>query len=124
MVVVALKGLSFIIGIAIIGVFFYIITLQKINHVGILKAIGASNYYVFKDLVVQICFLSLIGITIGTVLAYCACQVIPPMISLSLSAGSMLSNVIGVFVMSFLGALFSLRHIVKVDPNIALNQPY
>lgn len=122
MVVFALKGLSFAIGTIIVGIFFYILTLQKISQIGMLKAIGASSGYIFRDLIVQVVFLTLVGVAIGIVLSYSACKAIPPVISLSLNAQEIIPNTIGILAMSCFGALFSLRHIIKVDAGIAINQ--
>jgi len=122
MVVVALEALAFIIGTVIVGIFFYILTLQKISQVGMLKAIGASSFYIFKDLVTQVCILTLFGLVLGTCLAYAASFAIPPTIVMDFTVSGIAPMLIGVFVMSFVGSLFSLRHIIKIDAIIAIGQ--
>jgi len=122
MVVNALKGLSVIIGAVIVGIFFYILTLQKIGQVGMVKALGASSGYVFRELVFQVGLLTLIAIAVGTALAYAAGQMVPPEISMSLGADGVILSTLSVLAMSFLGALFSVRRIIKIDPIIALGR--
>ncbi len=122
MVVVALEALAFIIGTVIVGIFFYILTLQKISQVGMLKAIGASSFYVFKDLVTQVLILTAFGMILGTGLAYLLSLVIPSTIAMNFSLSEIAPMLAGVFVMSFVGTLFSLRHIIKIDAIVAIGQ--
>lgn len=122
MVVVALEALAFIIGTVIVGIFFYILTLQKISQVGMLKAIGASSFYVFKDLVTQVLILTVVGMFLGTGLAYLLSLVIPSTIAMNFSLLGIAPMLAGVFAMSFVGTLFSLRHIIKIDAIIAIGQ--
>jgi putative ABC transport system permease protein len=50
----------------LIGVFFYVITLQKTQQLGVLKVIGTKNSYLAYDLVVQAVFLSVVALLVGT----------------------------------------------------------
>ena len=47
--VTALRWFGYIIGALVIGVFFYVLTIQKVPQIGVLKAIGASDVYVFSS---------------------------------------------------------------------------
>lgn len=122
LVIIALEGLSLVIGAVVVGIFFYILTLQKLSQIGMLKALGASTGYIFKDLVIQVSFLTLVAIIIGTILAYSAALTMPPTLALTFDIKGVLLSSISIFAMSFLGALFSLRHIVKIDAGIAIGQ--
>ena len=61
----AIQGFALVIGATVIGVFFYVLTLQKMGQVGILKAIGASSWFVFRQLFVQVVLISAIGMTVA-----------------------------------------------------------
>ena len=50
---------------AVLGVFFYILTLQKLQQFGVLKAIGMSMKQITMIQLSQISILSIIGVSIG-----------------------------------------------------------
>src|SRR5690606_6065406 len=66
----ALQAFGFIIGALVIGVFFYVLTLQKVAQHGVLKAIGASSTYIFRQLVLQVLIVSVIGVALSIPLAW------------------------------------------------------
>lgn len=122
MVVKALQVFSFAIGIAVIGIFFYIITIQKTPQIGALKAMGASDFYILNELFIQATLLTLFGAVIGILLAVFSIRMIPPAISMHLNVNGLVFSAAGVYLMSLAGTLFSARHIFKIDPGIALGQ--
>ena len=108
---------SFLIVIAalLIGVFFYVITLQKTHQLGVLKAIGTKNSYLVKALVIQAVFVSGIALVIGIGLVLAVQTVLPASMPFLLTATT-IAKFSGVFiVISILGTLFSLYHVLKVD---------
>jgi len=62
---------------------------QKIKEVGVLKAIGASNFRIGFQFVLETFFMSILGTLIGAILTFPLAQRIS---SLLFSAGSMISN--------------------------------
>ncbi|MEJ7264870.1 FtsX-like permease family protein, partial [Staphylococcus epidermidis] len=60
--------LLFIISATVIGIFLYVITLQKTNLFGVLKAQGFTNGYLAKVVLAQTFMISLIGTLIGLAL--------------------------------------------------------
>lgn len=123
MVVQMLQGFSFIIGVAIIGVFFYILTMQKTSQLGAIKAMGASNSYILKELITQSTIITIIGALGGVVLAELAIKALPPTLALSsFDTKGIVFSVVGVYLISIIGSLFSVRYIIKIDPGIALGQ--
>ncbi|WP_318283058.1 ABC transporter permease [Paenibacillus silvae] len=71
-----LMMLAFLLAISafVLGVFFYVITMQKTNQFGIMKAIGASNRFLSKAIVSQVFTLSLTSIVVGILLTYATAQ--------------------------------------------------
>ncbi|GAE06199.1 heme efflux system permease HrtB [Paenibacillus sp. JCM 10914] len=49
----------FIIAAFVLAVFFYVITIQKVNQFGVLKAIGAGTGYLVRSMIVQVLLLTL-----------------------------------------------------------------
>ncbi|MFN8458915.1 MAG: ABC transporter permease [Anaerolineae bacterium] len=59
------RSFTLLIGILVIGGFFQIQTLQKVAQIGVLKAIGASNFTVAIAAMLQIITVTVLGIAIG-----------------------------------------------------------
>ncbi|WP_020062066.1 ABC transporter permease [Bacillus sp. 123MFChir2] len=99
----------------LIGVFFYVITLQKTQQLGVLKAIGTKNSYLANMLVVQVLFLSVGAMTISIVLIEILQRMLPKTMPFLLTT-PMISQYAGIFiVISILGSLISLYQVLKVD---------
>lgn len=99
----------------LIGVFFYVITLQKTQQLGVLKAIGTKNSYLANSLVVQAIFLSGVALIVGIGLILAVQTVLPASMPFLLTT-TMIAQYAGIFiVISVLGTLISLYQVLKVD---------
>lgn len=110
--------ISFLIVIAaiVIGIFIYILTLQKKEIFGVLKAQGISNGYLSRMVFAQTFILALLAVGLGLLVTMASALVLPTSVPFQINplffAGiSVLMILIAVF-----GALFSVVSIVKVDP--------
>lgn len=117
----AIQGFGLIIGAMVIGVFFYVLTMQKVGQIGVLKAIGASSWFVFAQLLVQVLVISIIGIIIALPLVLVTAGFFPTGLLLVTRDGVLLSVAL-LLAMAVLGVAFSGRRIATVDPLIALGQ--
>jgi len=123
--VLAVDGIqvvSLIIGALVIGVFFYVTTLHKTGQIAAIKALGASNGYVGRQLMLQVTILVAVAAAIGIVLALGLGSAMPPAMAFEPQLQSWLTSLVAVFLMAHLGSLFSLRAILAVDPASALNR--
>ena len=123
--VLAVDGIqvvSLVIGALVIGVFFYVTTLHKTGQIAAIKALGASNGYVCGQLILQVTILVAVAAVIGIVLALGLGGAMPPAMAFEPQTRSWLTSLVAVFVMGYLGSLFSLRAILAVDPASALNR--
>lgn len=123
--VTALRVFGYIIGALVIGVFFYVLTLQKVSQIGVLKALGASSAYVFRQLVVQVLAISVTGVVISVPLAWATGRAIaqlPDPVPIAFTTGTFVTTSIALIVVGLIGALFSGRRVAGVDPIIALGQ--
>ena len=121
----ALMAFGYIIGALIIGVFFYVLTLQKVGQIGVLKAVGASTFYVARQIIVQVLALALGGVVIAVPLAYLtnrALQQLSGQVPLAFTTNAFIITSIAMLLTSVIGAVFSLREVAKIDPIIALGQ--
>jgi len=123
--VLAVDGIqvvSLVIGALVIGVFFYVTTLHKTGQIAAIKALGASNGYVCGQLILQVTILVAVAAVIGILLALGLGGAMPPAMAFEPQARSWLTSLVAVFLMGYLGSLFSLRAILAVDPASALNR--
>lgn len=117
-----IQWVSIIIGALLVGVFFYITTLHKTGQIAAIKAIGASNAYLYRQLLLQITILVAFATVLGIVVALGAGAGMPPMMAFDPDPGRWTVAVIAVFTTAYLGSLFSLRSILKTDPATALGR--
>lgn len=111
---------TFAVAAIVIGLFFALVTLEKRSQFAVLKAIGMPNRVLVVALFTQAVVSSLVGFVIGFVLVRLAALVIPasvPALFLAQTAGTV---AIVTVVMGAIGAVFSFRRIVKIDPASAL----
>ena len=121
----ALRAFGYIIGGLVIGVFFYVLTLQKIGQIGVLKAVGASSFFLFRQVVVQVMVIAIAGVAIAVPLAWFTNELIKQSTSpvpISFTNGTFITTSVLLVVMALVGAMFSGRQVARVDPIIALGQ--
>ncbi len=101
---------------AILGVFFYIITLEKRQEFGVMKAIGMKMSEIARIQLAQSVILSIFGVIVGDGLAY----VISLFLPVSMPFYLKFENLAGVslaFIAICLGAsIFSILKVSKIDP--------
>ena len=123
--VVALRLFGYLIGALVVGVFFYVLTLQKVAQIGVLKAVGASTFFVFRQVVVQAVAVSIIGLLVSVPLAWFtdySLKQLPDPVPIAFTTGTYVTTTSALLFTAIVGALFSGRQVVKVDPIIALGQ--
>jgi putative ABC transport system permease protein len=111
---------TLLIGILVIGGFFQIQILQKVPQIGVLKAIGSSNFVVGLSAVVQIIIVTAIGVGIGSGLNYLFSLSLPPAIPLAFNGTW---SLVAIFLLLFigpLGGMVSIIYAVRIEPLKAL----
>ncbi|QLK85255.1 ABC transporter permease [Staphylococcus sp. 17KM0847] len=106
----------FIISATVIGIFLYVITLQKTNLFGVLKAQGFTNGYLAKVVLSQTFILAVIGTLIGLGLTLVTGMFLPNAVPIKFSAVTLTIYSVVLVVVSLVGSLFSILTIRKVDP--------
>lgn len=121
----ALRAFGFLIGALVIGIFFYVLTMQKVVQIGLLKALGASSAYIFRQLLAQVLAVTVVGVAISVPLAYAtdtALNQLPETVPIAFTGGTFVLTSVLIVATGIIGALFSVRQMVRVDPIIALGQ--
>lgn len=112
----------FLIASLVMASFFYIITLQKTNQFGVLKALGAQTRTLATDLVGQVALLTVIGSAIGAVLANIVATLMPTEVPFYLENRVVLGYSAVLLVVAIIGALVSTTRIARVDPLLAIGR--
>lgn len=101
---------------AVLGVFFYILTLQKYRQFGVLKAIGMSMREIAVIQLSQIALLAAMGAVLGTALTYGLAQVLPASMPFYLQTTSSLTVLASFLVIALICGLISVFKVSKIDP--------
>lgn len=110
----------FVIVAAVIGIFMYVITLQKTMIFGVMKAQGIRNTFIASSLIAQSFFVGVIGVGIAFGMAALTSLILPAAMPFAIDWtlwGIYSLVLIGVAV---IGGVFSIRTIAKVDPITAI----
>ena len=109
-------GFLIVIAAIVIGIFIYVLTMQKINIYGVMKAKWITGGFIARSVVAQTFILSFVGILLGLLGTVGTSLVLPD--AVPFQSNWLFFGVISLLmlVVAVLGALFSVRTIVKIDP--------
>lgn len=106
----------FVISATVIGIFLYVMTLQKTSLFGILKAQGFTNGYLANVVISQTLILAFFGTAIGLLLTGVIGAFLPDAVPVKFDVLTLLVFAIVLMIVSVLGSLFSILTIRKIDP--------
>lgn len=109
-------GFLYIIILIVISIFLYILTVQKLPNLGVLKAQGVSTKYLVLSTLFQSFVMSVIGVTFAIILGETTAAILPTEVPISIDTVNVITTGLGIIVMSLLGALIPIRQITKIDP--------
>jgi putative ABC transport system permease protein len=110
--------IGFLIGIAafVLAIFIYILTLQKKNIFGVLKAEGVPTSYIGWSVMVQVLLLLFFGLAIGLALALLTGFFLAGKVPFAVNVSFFLGIIVLFVVCTILGGLASVRSVAKIDP--------
>lgn len=114
-------GFLIVIAAIVIGIFIYILTMQKQAIFGVMKAQGISNFFIARSVFVQTAILAFVGIVLGLALTYLSSLVLPVAVPFAIFWGLYLAVSVGMWVIAILSAVFSVSTVVKIDPLQAIS---
>ncbi|ADL22240.1 TPA: FtsX-like permease family protein [Staphylococcus aureus] len=106
----------FVISATVIGIFLYVMTLQKTSLFGILKAQGFTNGYLANVVISQTLILALFGTAFGLLLTGVTGAFLPDAVPVKFDVLTLLVFAVVLMIVSVLGSLFSILTIRKIDP--------
>ncbi len=114
------SGFTLLIGILVIGGFFQIQLLQKVPLIGVLKAIGTSNFLIATAVVLQIILVTTFGVLMGAISTFGLASVLPGEVPVVFVGQSVALAIISLLMIGPIGGLVSVRMAISVEPLIAL----
>jgi putative ABC transport system permease protein len=111
---------TFFIGILVVGGFFQIQTLQKVAQIGMLKAVGASNFTVGLSAITQIVTTNAIGVLIGAVGTILLVSNFPETVPIMLTGQAAIAAIISLMLIGPLGGIVSVFALLRIEPLTAL----
>lgn len=114
-------GFLIIIASVVIGIFMYVLTIQKAPIFGVMKVQGISNGYIGAGVMSQTFLLSVIGTGFGLLGTWLTSLILPE--AVPFQSNWLLYGAIGIALIIFalLGTLFSVRSVSKIDPLVAIS---
>jgi putative ABC transport system permease protein len=111
---------TFFIGVLVVGGFFQIQTLQKVAQIGMLKAIGLSNWTVGLTALAQIVTVNAIGVAIGAAGTLALTSNFPVTVPISLTGVTALTSVVALLLIGPMGGIVSVFALLRIEPLRAL----
>jgi putative ABC transport system permease protein len=120
----SILGFGLIIGALVVGAFFYVLTIQKIGQIGVLKAVGASSWFIARQLLLQVAVVVAIGLLVALPLAALTNELLlkRAQIPILLTSSGLITTSVLLMVAALVASAVSARQVTKVDPLIALGQ--
>lgn len=108
----------------IVGAFFTVLTLQRVRQIGVLKAMGASSWYVIRDGLAQIAIVVVVATAAGTAVGAAVIAAISgSQVPVAFSGGSIAVAAAVLAAAGILGGAVTLRRVSLIEPSIALGAP-
>jgi putative ABC transport system permease protein len=114
-------GVTVVIGLVVIALFFALLTVERTGLYGVLKAHGARTGTIFAGVVAQAVALTLVAAVVAGGLALLLDAVIPPgSIPLLVTPSRIITSTLLLLVAAIVGCAFSLRRVLRIDPASAI----
>lgn len=106
-----------IVSAAILAVFFYILTIQKLKQFGVMKAIGFSMGYIAAMQFIQIAFISILGAILAYVIAVGLGSMMPTAMPFYIEQSEILFVSGAYVVIAIVSSMISIVNVAKIDAN-------
>lgn len=109
-------GFLIVIAAIVIGIFIYVLTMQKAEIFGVMKAQGISSRYISNSVIAQTFLLATVGVVIGLAATLGTALVLPDAVPFQVNMLFFGGISLLMILVALIGAFFSVRTIVKIDP--------
>lgn len=114
-------AIGFIVGIAIVGITIYTLTMERLREFGILKAIGADNRQLYSIVLKQGLIIAILGFIVGATLVIIFSFIIPefmPELMIFITPSMLFTTFITSLLMGLASSYLPVRRIAGLDPAI------
>ena len=116
-------GVTLVIAVVVVALFFALLTVERIGLYGMLKAIGARSRTLVGGVVAQAVVVALIAAAIGSGFALLLDRTLPPgTIPYLLLPSRVIISSVALVLAAVAGSAFSLRRLLRVDPASAIGR--
>ena len=109
-------GFLIVISSFVLGIFIYVLTVQKAPIFGVMKAQGISNFYISSSVIIQTIIIMLFGILFGMSLTLLSGYFLGEFVPFAVNYLFYAAVTLAFLGFSVLGGLFSVSSITKIDP--------
>ncbi len=109
-------GFLIVIAAVVVGIFIYVLTMQKAPIFGVMKAQGIATSYIAKSVLGQSFLLASLGVVFALLATLASAYLLPAAVPFALTWEYFLLVGILIIIAAVMAALFSVRAIAKGDP--------
>lgn len=114
-------GITALIAVVVVALFFALLTVERLALYGVLKALGASSTTIFAGVLLQAVLVTTLASAIGVLAALVLDVAIPAgSIPFSITPARLVTSVVALLLAAVVGCAFSLRRVLRVDPASAI----
>jgi putative ABC transport system permease protein len=113
---VLMIGFLVVISLVVITIFLYILTIQKVPNLAVLRAQGIPSGFLIKNTFFETLVIMVTAVVLGLVLTAGTAAIIPPAVPMWFDALLTVMVAIGIVVTGLIGAIIPIRIIAKIDP--------
>ncbi|MEZ5216205.1 MAG: ABC transporter permease [Ilumatobacteraceae bacterium] len=114
-------GVTIVVAVVVIALFFALLTVERIGLYGVLKAVGASSATLFGGLLLQALIVTLIASAAASVIAVVLGLAVPAgTIPYAITVQRLVLSTVLLLVAAAIGCIFSLRRVLRIDPATAI----
>lgn len=114
-------GVTVVIAVVVIALFFALLTVERVGLYGVLKALGASSTTIFAGVVLQALIVTAVASAFAAAAALALDAAIPAgSLPFTATPARLLTSVVALVVAALVGVAFSLRRVLRVDPASAI----
>src|SRR5699024_8132986 len=114
-------GFLIVIAAIVIGIFMYVLTVQKSSMFGVMKAQGIPTKYIGSYVIMQTLLLAVIGTFTGLVSTLVTAYFLPAVVPFKNNGLFLLIITLLIILFAVSGTFFSVRTVIKIDPLDAID---
>lgn len=112
-----------VVALVLMAVFLYILLLQNLSTIAVMKAQGIPSSYLIKAVLLQAALLAGAGLAVAGGMTLVSALLMPPAVPLVFNTGLIVLLAAGILLMAVLGALLPALKIRRTDPAVLIATP-